>query len=218
VTADQLRDRIAAALSTAGAFCGECGFEPGETGCPDCVRVREVYTDAVLAMMQPELTAHNDLARARTTGRRLNYRAQQAESQVATVARAVAEWQFTERGTYMPLRSLSAIAKAIGQPIPDGRFELHYERVERLERELAEALARPAEVVLGGRRLRPRRPGCPDPIECDHEAAQGQAEARLAAVLALLPTDPAEDINAPWIPLRFIRAAATGTTRTTQES
>lgn len=24
------------ALSDAGAFCGECGFEPGDRGCPDC--------------------------------------------------------------------------------------------------------------------------------------------------------------------------------------
>jgi hypothetical protein len=54
------------------------------------------------------------------------------------------------------------------------------------------------------------RSGCPDPIECSHEASQGEAEARLAAVLALLPADPAEDINASWVPLRFIRAAATG--------
>lgn len=52
---DQLRDRIAAALSVAGAFCGGCGFEPGETGCPDCVTVRGMYTDAVLAVVQDEL-------------------------------------------------------------------------------------------------------------------------------------------------------------------
>lgn len=49
------RKEILAALSIAGAFCGECGFEPGEIGCSDCVRVREVYTDAVLAVVQPEL-------------------------------------------------------------------------------------------------------------------------------------------------------------------
>jgi hypothetical protein len=42
------------------------------------------------------------------------------------------------------------------------------------------------------------------------------ARQQVAAVLALLPTDPAEDINASWIPLRHIRAAATNTTRTTQ--
>jgi hypothetical protein len=50
-----LRQQIAAALSEAGAFCGECGFQPGETGCPDCVRVRELYTEALLSVVQPLL-------------------------------------------------------------------------------------------------------------------------------------------------------------------
>lgn len=31
--------------------------------------------------------------------------------------------------------------------------------------------------------------GCPDPIECDHEAALGQAEAKLAAARALHTTE-----------------------------
>lgn len=42
--------------------------------------------------------------------------------------------------------------------------------------------------------------------------ALAKATQQLAAVLALLPADPAEDINASWIPLRHIRAAATGLT------
>lgn len=29
-------DRAMHALSNAGAFCGSCGFEPGERGCKDC--------------------------------------------------------------------------------------------------------------------------------------------------------------------------------------
>jgi hypothetical protein len=45
------REQVLAALSTAGAFCGECGFEPGETGCADCVRVRELYADAVMPVI-----------------------------------------------------------------------------------------------------------------------------------------------------------------------
>lgn len=76
------------------------------------------------------------LAQARETVRRLNYRAQQAESTVATITRAARDWQFTERGTYMPLRSLAAIARVAGRPVPDGRFELHYQRVEHLQAEL----------------------------------------------------------------------------------
>jgi hypothetical protein len=35
MTADDLAMQ---ALSDAGAFCGECGFQPGERGCPDCER------------------------------------------------------------------------------------------------------------------------------------------------------------------------------------
>ncbi|GGZ84185.1 hypothetical protein [Streptomyces rubiginosohelvolus] len=37
------------ALSTAGAFCGECGFEPGDRGCPDCERTWAGYVKALRA-------------------------------------------------------------------------------------------------------------------------------------------------------------------------
>lgn len=37
------------ALSTAGAFCGECGFEPGDRGCPGCERTWTWYVDALRA-------------------------------------------------------------------------------------------------------------------------------------------------------------------------
>lgn len=50
-----LRDEIAQALSEAGAFCGECGFEPGGTGCADCVRVRHLYVEAVVDVVQPRI-------------------------------------------------------------------------------------------------------------------------------------------------------------------
>lgn len=45
------RAEILSALSAAGAFCGECGFQPGETGCADCVQVREMYADAVMPIV-----------------------------------------------------------------------------------------------------------------------------------------------------------------------
>lgn len=54
--AARLREEILAALSAAGAFCGACGFEPGEIGCADCVRVRELYADAI-APITDRLTA-----------------------------------------------------------------------------------------------------------------------------------------------------------------
>lgn len=59
---DMVREGILAALSTAGAFCGESGFQPGETGCADCVRVRSMYADAVMPVI--------DRLRAVSEGRR----------------------------------------------------------------------------------------------------------------------------------------------------
>lgn len=58
-----IRAEITAALSTAGAFCGCCGFEPGETGCADCVRVRDVYADELMPILD-RLRAERDQARA----------------------------------------------------------------------------------------------------------------------------------------------------------
>lgn len=52
-----LRGRIAAALSAAGAFCGQCGFEPGDRGCPDCERCWSSYADALLPMFADEREA-----------------------------------------------------------------------------------------------------------------------------------------------------------------
>lgn len=37
------------ALSDAGAFCGECGFEPGDRGCPDCERCWARYATTLRA-------------------------------------------------------------------------------------------------------------------------------------------------------------------------
>lgn len=62
-TVPDLRAEVLSALSTAGAYCGECGFEPGETGCPDCVKVRGWYADAVMPIIE-RLRA--ELAQART--------------------------------------------------------------------------------------------------------------------------------------------------------
>lgn len=35
------------ALSDAGAFCGVCGFQPGDRGCPDCEGCWRNYVDAL---------------------------------------------------------------------------------------------------------------------------------------------------------------------------
>ena len=53
ITASEaVRAEVLSALSTAGAYCGGCGFEPGETGCPDCARVRGWYADAVMPITE----------------------------------------------------------------------------------------------------------------------------------------------------------------------
>jgi hypothetical protein len=68
MSADQqpqpLTDRIAEALSIAGVFCGDCGFEPGDTGCPDCVRVRGLYVAALLPLFDAEVHLAREAARA----------------------------------------------------------------------------------------------------------------------------------------------------------
>lgn len=47
----ELRNQIATALSDAGAFCGECGFEPGDRGkCTDCERCWSGYADALMPL------------------------------------------------------------------------------------------------------------------------------------------------------------------------
>lgn len=47
-----LAEQIKQALSDAGAFCGECGFEPGDRGCDDCERCYTSYAKALLPIMR----------------------------------------------------------------------------------------------------------------------------------------------------------------------
>ncbi|MGW5352223.1 hypothetical protein ACWERV_17140 [Streptomyces sp. NPDC004031] len=71
MSTDDLRQRIAAALSAAGAFCGECGFAPGDRGCPDCERCWASYADALLPLVievrAAELREVADLVAANVT-------------------------------------------------------------------------------------------------------------------------------------------------------
>ncbi|GAA3852183.1 hypothetical protein GCM10023084_02970 [Streptomyces lacrimifluminis] len=106
--------------------------------------------------------AGSDLATARATNRRLNHEKQRLESELAAYRRAISTWEFTERGTYIPLRSITAMAKAAGVGFDGTRYELHYERVERAGAQLAavadlianhegdEWAAHPATIALRG--------------------------------------------------------------------
>lgn len=74
-----------------------------------------------------------ELAEARATNRRLNHRAQAAASRWAQVESAVGDWQASEQGTYIPLRSLIVLAKLVGKPFDGERYVSHRQRVEELE-------------------------------------------------------------------------------------
>jgi len=73
------------------------------------------------------------LAVARATNQRLNLRAQRLESELAAYRRAVSQWEVSKRGTYVPLRTITAIAKAAGRDIETPQWLLHYQRVEQAE-------------------------------------------------------------------------------------
>ncbi|MDX3532507.1 hypothetical protein P1P75_40470 [Streptomyces sp. ID05-39B] len=86
----------------------------------------------VAAEEQPAETG-DALAQARATNQRLNLRTQRLESELATYRRAVAQWEVSDHRTYVPMRSLAAIAKAAGRDIETPHWLLHYQRVEQAE-------------------------------------------------------------------------------------
>jgi hypothetical protein len=47
------REQIAEALNREGAFCGQCGREPGDpiSDCPDCARCLYGYADAIMPLV-----------------------------------------------------------------------------------------------------------------------------------------------------------------------
>lgn len=74
------------------------------------------------------------LGEARETNRRLNYRTQALESELAAYRRAVGQWEVSERGTYIPHASLRTIGLASGKDILGSvRHLKHFERVEQAE-------------------------------------------------------------------------------------
>ena len=100
----------------------------------------EAAADEAMAIVQPELnrltvraeTAANERDQARATSRRLNRRAQEAESKLAAYERAVAEWVIGDQGTYIPIESVAVIARIAGLDVDHDRFEVHYQRMEKL--------------------------------------------------------------------------------------
>jgi hypothetical protein len=116
---DGLRDRYAAAIDE--------GFRTFDAEQSEDAYLITALVDSVMALRNSEFQ------QVRATNRRLNLRCQEVESALATIKRAVGEWEISERGTYVPLRTIAAIGKAVGRDIDDGRYELHYQRVDTAE-------------------------------------------------------------------------------------
>ncbi|MYW33591.1 hypothetical protein [Streptomyces sp. SID2119] len=94
---------------------------------PDRIALDDLTSDALDAL-------YDERDAARATARRLNYRAQQAESKNAAFERAVSQWDVNERGTYIPHTSLRAIGIAAGTDILGSvRHLKHFQRVEQAE-------------------------------------------------------------------------------------
>ncbi len=116
---------------------------------PDGRGPHERLADAVLAVVLPLLDAKQaETDKARATNRRLNLRCQEQESRLAAYVRLVAGWRLGEKGTYVPLRTLTNIAKLAGREVDEDRFELHYQRVEAAEAE-RDALRTTARTAAG---------------------------------------------------------------------
>lgn len=106
-----------------------------------CLRAERA--EAELRRLAAEAPATNTqadegpLAVARATNQRLNYRAQRLEAELAAYRRAVAQWEISERGTYIPHSTLRAIGLASGKDILGSvRHLKHFDRVEQAEARL----------------------------------------------------------------------------------
>lgn len=147
--AERARDRYRLAWQSARqrAADNEEEVQRQYADCQQAERQLATVQDALGAVTGQARKAEAERDAARETNRRLNHRCQQAESKLATFERAVSEWRLGEQGTYVPLRSLATIANAADREIPEGRWELHYQRVERAEAERDQALQAVAQAV-----------------------------------------------------------------------
>lgn len=139
---DQLADDLAAAI----ASCPGRELSPNPCRCPcyGCKHHCGAHDPSRMAVEAQQQTGpacpdpiecghEAALGQARETNRRLNLRAQGMESELATYRRAVSQWEISKRGTYVPLRTIAAIAKAAGRNIETPQWLLHYQRVEQAE-------------------------------------------------------------------------------------
>lgn len=110
----------------------------------DPVRMAHIWYSELARKNTPKAQARRELIGAvlkliddrNDTIRRLNHRAQEAESALTAVTKAVGEWKVDENKTYVPLGSLRKIAAAVGTEIRNRRWELHVHRMRRLQNRL----------------------------------------------------------------------------------
>lgn len=77
-----------------------------------------------------------DAKTALETNRRLNYRNQELEKELATFRRAVRGWQISEKHAYIPMSTINDILKACGKEVPE-RLVFHGERMRHMEMAMA---------------------------------------------------------------------------------
>jgi hypothetical protein len=109
-----LRDEIAQALSEAGAFCGECGFQPGETGCPDCVRVRHLYVEAVVGVVQPRLNVRAKIRKLEAELDQLRAHAAADRKAFRVLRRMMSAWEQRLPATIRTAVAVEAVRGVIG--------------------------------------------------------------------------------------------------------
>lgn len=60
----EIAEQLKQALSNAGAFCGECGFEPGDRGCEDCEWCYRRFAEGLLPILREVVAAERAAVRA----------------------------------------------------------------------------------------------------------------------------------------------------------
>ncbi|MFD5899085.1 hypothetical protein [Streptomyces sp. NPDC060366] len=115
----EIGGRIIAALSLAGAFCGECGFEPGDRGCPDCERCWARYVKEVLPIFRTELAyTRTLLAEAVEANSLLEKRLQAAETALESRTEMCEQYRSGESCPHdCDERAFAELQRANGNPI-----------------------------------------------------------------------------------------------------
>lgn len=111
----------------------------------DPVRIARIWYEELARKNTPKAQARREVIglvlkvidERNATIRRLNHRAQEAESALTAVTKAVGEWEVDENKTSVPLHTLRKIAAAVGVQLTNRSWELNFHRMRRLKERLA---------------------------------------------------------------------------------